>query len=60
MVVTFWEGTGLEDTQAASEVARQRIAATTDLGVSSKCYDVLRMISGPASLVRSLIETFAS
>ena len=43
LVMTFWEGTGLEDSQAGSEVARQQIASTTDLGVSSKSYDVLRM-----------------
>lgn len=60
MVMTFWDGTGLDDTQADSEVARQRIAATTDLGVSSKSYDVLRLVTGPASLVKALVETLAS
>jgi hypothetical protein len=60
VVMTFWDGTGLDDTQADSEVARQRIAATTDLGVSSKSYVVLRMVSGPAWLASLLAESLAS
>ena len=60
LVITFWDGTGLDDTQADAELARQRIAATTDLGVSSKSYDVLRMVTGPAAIESLIAETFAS
>lgn len=60
LVITFWDGTGLEDTQVDSESARQRIAATTDLGVSSRSYDVLRMVSGPASFEGFLAKALAS
>ncbi|MGA2520772.1 MAG: hypothetical protein ABSG81_08145 [Acidimicrobiales bacterium] len=54
VVITLWEGQGLENTQAVSEAGRRRIAATTDLGVISKCYDVLRIVPGPAALRASL------
>ena len=57
MVITLWDGEGLEATQDGSEVARQRIAATTDLGVSSKCYDVLRLVRGPSSLESILVPS---
>ena len=60
MVIAFWEGHGMEDTEAESEVARQRIAATTDLGVSNKCYDVLRLVSGPAAWETAIAEALAS
>lgn len=48
IVITMWDGEGLESTEAESEDARHRIAATTDLGVTSKHYDVLRLIPGSA------------
>jgi hypothetical protein len=60
LVITFWDGAGLEDTQADSEVARQRIAATTDLGVSSKSYEVLRLVAGPAAVEGLITEILAS
>ena len=44
IVITLWGGRGLEDTQAESEVAQQQIAAATDFGVSSICYEVVRLI----------------
>jgi len=50
MVVTLWEGRGLEDTEAEDRYARQLISATTDLGVTGKAYDVLRLVAGPATL----------
>jgi hypothetical protein len=50
MVMTLWDGDGLDDTQHDAEIARQRIAATTDLGVSSKCYDVIRLVPGFGTL----------
>jgi hypothetical protein len=59
MVITLWDGHGLEDSEPESEVARQRIAATTDLGVSTKCYDVLRLVPGSASLEGVMAEASA-
>ena len=59
MVITLWDGQGLEDSERDAEVGRHRIAATTDLGVSSKRYDVLRMVQGPASLEAVLADAIA-
>jgi len=59
MVMTLWDGQGLDDTQHDSEIARQRIAATTDLGVSSKCYDVIRLVPGSAALERVLANSLS-
>jgi hypothetical protein len=50
----------MEETEAESEVARRRIAETTDLGVSNKCYDVLRLVSGPAAMETAVAEILAS
>ena len=50
IVITLWEGEGLDVTQKGSELARERIAATTDLGVSTKCYEVLRLVPGESVL----------
>ena len=52
MVITLWDGEGLEATQEGSEIARQRIASTTDLGVSSRFYEVLRLVPGSLTLDR--------
>jgi hypothetical protein len=60
MVIAFWDGQGMEETEAESEVARRRIAETTDLGVSNKCYDVLRLVSGPAAMETAVAEILAS
>jgi len=60
IVITLWDGQGLEATEAESEEARHRIAATTDLGVSSKCYDVLRLVSGSAEPEILIVEAVAS
>jgi hypothetical protein len=60
MVITLWDGQGLDDSERDAEIARQRIAATTDLGVSNKCYDVLRMVRGPASLEAVLAEVLVT
>ena len=57
IVMTLWDGQGLDDTQHDSEIARQRIAATTDLGVSSKCYEVLRLVPGSTTLERVLADS---
>jgi len=50
----------MQDTQEQSELARRRIAATTDLGVSSKCYHVLRMVPGSAAPDGVLAEVLSS
>jgi len=50
VVITLWDGEGLEATQDGSERARRRIASTTDLGVSSKRYEVLRLVPGSLTL----------
>jgi len=60
MIVTLWDGGGLEETQEVSDLGRERIAATTDLGVSSKCYDVLRLVPGPATLETIMAEALAT
>ncbi len=50
VVITLWEGKGLENTQAVSDAGRRRIAETTDLGVIGKCYDVLRVVPSRVAL----------
>jgi hypothetical protein len=60
MVITLWDGEGMRETQEGSELARRRIAATTDLGVSSKCYHVLRIVPGTAALEDVLAEVLSS
>ena len=55
-----WDGDGLENTQGDSEQGRRRIAGHTDLGVSSRSCDVLRLIPGPSSLESVLATTVAS
>jgi len=49
-VITLWDGQGLEDTAAESEVSRLLIAEAVDLGVSSKCYEVLSFDPGSTRL----------
>lgn len=58
VVITLWDGEGLEATQAVSEQGREQIAATSDLGVSSRCYNVLRLVSGSVESI--LAEALAS
>jgi hypothetical protein len=50
IVIALWDGEGLDVTLEGSEMARQRVAATTDLGVSSQCYEVLRLIQGSLNI----------
>jgi hypothetical protein len=40
VAITLWAGSGLEETEHDAERTRKRIAATTDLGVSTKTYNV--------------------
>jgi len=56
MVITLWDGEGLKATQEGSDEARRRIASTTDLGVSSRAYEVLRLVPGSFSLVGVFAE----
>jgi hypothetical protein len=60
IVITLWDGLALESTEAESEEARHRIAATTDLGVSSKCYDVLRLVSESEEPQVRIVQAVAS
>jgi hypothetical protein len=50
MVITMWDGEGLEETQAESDYGQDQIAATSDLGVNSTNFDVLRFAQGSAPL----------
>jgi hypothetical protein len=59
IVVTLWDGDGLDATEAVSEAGRRRIAATTDLGVCSKRYEVLRLVSG-LTMLETVVEPLAS
>ncbi|MGH9917547.1 MAG: hypothetical protein ACRD6W_01540 [Nitrososphaerales archaeon] len=42
----MWEG-GLEDSESDHEFAQRQIAAAVDMGVNTKCYEVLRSIPVP-------------
>lgn len=46
MVISLWDGEGIEDTEAEQARFQQLIAAVVDLGVSSRRYDVVRMVPG--------------
>jgi hypothetical protein len=59
VVVTLWDADGLDATEAVSEAGRKRIAATTDLGVCSKRYEVLRSVSGHTT-IGTVLEPLAS
>ena len=59
IVITLWDGDGLEVTEAVSESGRKRIAATTDLGVCSRRYDVLRLVPG-LTMADRVVEASAS
>jgi len=61
LVITLWDGQGLEDTQADSELARQQIAATTDLGMNSTNYEVRRLFPGSTTIDEAaLVSALAS
>jgi len=60
IVITLWDGQGLDDTAAEAEVSRRQIADAVDLGVSNKCYDVVRLVPGSATLESLLAEARAS
>jgi len=60
IVITLWDGQGLDDTAAEAEASRRQIADAIDLGVSSRCYEVLRLVPGSATLESLLAEARAS
>jgi hypothetical protein len=60
VIVTLWDGNELEDTQAEAELARERIAAATDMAVSSRCYSVVRLVLGALPLDGFVIHPLAS
>ena len=49
IVFSMWEGEGLEETEAEAERTRRKIAETSDLGVRTEDYRVLRQIPSPNS-----------
>jgi DNA-binding NarL/FixJ family response regulator len=53
MVLTMWDGDGLEDMRDEDEHARRQIADTCDLGVRSEEYAVLKNITPNVSLPRT-------
>jgi heme-degrading monooxygenase HmoA len=46
IVFSMWEGEGLEETEAEAERTRRKIAETSDLGVRTEDYRVLRHFPG--------------
>ena len=46
IIVTLWDGDGLDDTDGAFESAVAQIAACVDLGMNSTEYEVLRLVPG--------------
>jgi hypothetical protein len=60
VIITLWEDKELEDTQAEAELARERIAATTDMAVSSRCYSVVRLVPGALPLDGFVVHPLAS
>ena len=59
VVLALWDDRGFEGIEAEVEGARRRIAAVADLGVSSKSYEVLRLIPGPASIESMIAEALS-
>jgi len=45
VAITLWADSGLKHTERDAERTRKTIAATTDLGVSTKSYNVFRLAS---------------
>jgi hypothetical protein len=50
VVISLWDGQGLEDTAVEAEAHRQLIAEAVDLGVTSRCYEVLGFDPGAERL----------
>ena len=47
LAITLWADGGLERTEPEAERSRRQIARATDLGVSTKHYEVLRFLASP-------------
>lgn len=60
VIITLWDGNELEDTQAEVELARERIAATTEMAVSSRGYSVVRLVPGALPLDGFVVHPLAS
>ncbi len=54
VIITLWEGEGLEDSAADSEASRRLIAEAVDLGVRSRNYAVLSFDAGDTQIPRLL------
>jgi|ERR1700722_6268613 len=54
LAITLWADDGLEETEPEAERSRRQIARTTDLGVSTKHFDVLRFTSPDGATGRHL------
>lgn len=50
LVITLWDGQGLEESQAESERAQSQIAATSHLAVNCTCYEVVRLFPGSTAV----------
>jgi hypothetical protein len=50
VVISLWDGNGLDDSADEAEISRQLIEVAVDLGVSSKCYRVLGFDPGAKRL----------
>src|ERR1700692_1236992 len=46
IIVSLWDGDGLEDTEEAFAVATRQIAACVELGMNRTEYEVLRLVPG--------------
>ena len=61
LVITLWDGDGLEETEAESQRAQSQIAATSDLAVNCTYYEVLRLFPGSTAVdMGQLTPAFAS
>jgi len=59
IVMSLWDGEGLEDTRGAFEKARDQIAKSIDLGMRSSEYDVLCFVPGDMPSGRVVVPVLA-
>jgi hypothetical protein len=59
IVIPLWDAGEVEATDVQSEASRRRIAATTDLGVCTRRYEVLRQIQPETFHERLLAEAMS-
>jgi hypothetical protein len=60
MVLSLWDGDGMEETQAAYEKARDEIAARVDLGMRTSEHSVLCLVPGALHDLRDVVPVLAS